>query len=106
MAVLRDEGVSLAEVLEVREIQTALRLVAAESGICIIPSSARQMRSDLRYRVIDSLRAVSPVILSHRAGDRSRHLDLIKRLIRDMYAENPARLATNNIRPAGLGGGR
>lgn len=99
LGILRDGGTAPAEVLEVREIQTALGLVAAESGICIIPSSARQMRSDLRYRVIDSPRAISPVILNHRAGDNSRHLALIKTLIRDMYAENPAWLEANNIVP-------
>lgn len=98
LSLLQDEGVRPAEVLEVREIQTALGLVAAESGICIIPSSARQMRSDVRYRLIDDPRATSPVILNHRAGDASRYLDLVKRLIRDMYAENPAWLEANNVR--------
>lgn len=96
---LHEAGVRPGDVLEVREIQTALGLVAAQSGICIIPSSARQMRSDLRYRVIDSPGATSPVILYHRTGDSSRHLDLVKRLIRDMYAENPPWLMTNNIPP-------
>lgn len=99
MALLREEDIQPVEVLEVREIQTALGLVAAESGICIIPSSARQMRSDLRFRVIDSPRATSPVILNHRAGDNSRYLDLVKTLIRDMYAEKPAWLEANNARP-------
>lgn len=99
LAVLRNGGITPAEVLEVREIQTALGLVAAESGICIIPSSARQMRSDVCYRVIDNPRAVSPVILNHRADDTSHYLALVKNLIRDMYAENPAWLETNNTRP-------
>jgi LysR family transcriptional regulator, benzoate and cis,cis-muconate-responsive activator of ben and cat genes len=101
---LQNEDVRPSEVLEVREIQTALGLVAADSGICIIPASARQMRSDVRYRVIDGPRALSPVILNHRAGDASPYLDLVKRLIRDMYAENPAWLEANNIRPE-IGGG-
>lgn len=97
LGLLQDENVRPAEVLEVREIQTALGLVAADSGICIIPSSARQMRSDVRYRMIDSPRATSPVILNHRAGDGSRYLDLVKALIRDMYGENPAWLEANNV---------
>lgn len=99
LALLQDEGIRPAEVLEVREIQTALGLVAAESGLCIIPSSARQMRSDVHYRAIDSPRAVSPVIFSHRAGDSSRYLDLVRKLIRDMYAENPAWPEANNLMP-------
>lgn len=101
LGILRDADIHPAEVLEVREIQTALGLVAAESGLCVIPSSARQMRSDLRYRVIDSPRAISPVILNHRAGDNSRHLELVKTLIRDMYAEKPAWLEANNVLPPG-----
>lgn len=97
MGLLQNAEVRPADVLEVREIQTALGLVAAESGICIIPSSAQQMRSDVRFRVIENPEATSPVILSHRAGDASRYIVLIKQLIRDMYAENPHWLATSNV---------
>lgn len=93
LGLLQDQDVRPGDLLEMREIQSALGLVAADSGICIVPASARQMRSDLRYRVIDSPGATSPVILYHRTSDRSRHLDLVKRLIRDMYAENPVWLA-------------
>ncbi|MGZ3218351.1 LysR family transcriptional regulator [Paracoccus sp. T5] len=97
LTLLQQEDIYPAEVLEVREIQTALGLVAADSGICIIPSSARQMRSDVRYRPIDSPRALSPVVMNHRAGDNSRYIGLVKRLIRDMYAERPAWLEANNV---------
>ncbi|MBA4490573.1 LysR family transcriptional regulator [Paracoccus sp. S1E-3] len=97
LTLLQDHDIRPSDVLEMREIQSALGLVAADSGICIIPSSARQMRSDLRYRVIDDPGATSPVILYYRAGDRSRHLDLVKRLISDMYAENPIWLSDNNL---------
>lgn len=97
---LHEADVRPGDVLEMREIQTALGLVAAQSGVCIIPSSARQMRSDLRYRLIDDPGAISPVILYHRAGDTSGHLNLVRRLIRDMYAENPPWLMANNIHPA------
>ncbi|TWI29276.1 LysR family transcriptional regulator [Paracoccus sulfuroxidans] len=99
LALLQEADIHPSEVLEVREIQTALGLVAAASGICIIPSSARQMRSDVRYRVIDSPRAVSPVILNHRAGDSSHYVEMVKNLIQEMYAENPAWLEANNVRP-------
>lgn len=98
LGLLQDMDVRPADVLEVREIQTALGLVAADSGICIIPSSARQMRSDVRYRAIDSPRAISPVIMYHRAGDNSGYIDLVEQLIRDMYAENPPWLEANNLR--------
>lgn len=97
LTLLENKDVRPAEVIEVREIQTALGLVAAESGLCIIPSSARQMRSDVWYRAIEDPEATSPVILNHRNGDTSRYLVLIKRLIVEMYAENPAWLAVNNV---------
>ncbi|MTH36301.1 LysR family transcriptional regulator [Paracoccus limosus] len=87
-----------AEVLEVREIQSALGLVAADSGICVIPASAQQMRADVRYRMIEGPRASSPVILYHRAGDASRYVELVMRLIRDMYADHPAWLTDHNLR--------
>lgn len=82
-------GAQPAEVQEVREIQTALGLVAAEAGLCIIPSSAQQMRSDVHYRLLDGERTNSPVILYHRVGDTSAHITLVKALIQEMYAENP-----------------
>ncbi|MFF0952940.1 LysR family transcriptional regulator [Rhizobium leguminosarum] len=78
-----------AEVQEVREIQTALGLVAAEAGLCIIPASARQIRSDVHYRLLDGKDATSPVILNHRIGDNSSYIDLVKQLIEEMYAEDP-----------------
>ncbi|MCZ0961879.1 LysR substrate-binding domain-containing protein [Paracoccus benzoatiresistens] len=105
MSLLQNADVRPGDVLEVREIQTALGLVAAESGICLIPSSARQMRSDVQYRVIENPEATSPVILNHRAGDTSRYIDLVKQLIRDMYAENPDWLSANNVRALGTGHG-
>lgn len=85
---LQSEDVRLSEVQEVREIQTALGLVAADAGICIIPASARQMRADLHYRLIAEERATSPVILSHRLGDRSSYIELIKHLIAEMDGED------------------
>ncbi|MDD8022991.1 MAG: LysR family transcriptional regulator [Paracoccaceae bacterium] len=98
MSLLQHDDVRPAEVQEVREIQTALGLVAAAAGICIIPSSARQMRSDVQYRPIEGARATSPVILYHRVGDTSRYIALIKKLIQDMYTENPPWLDGSEIR--------
>ncbi|RKP55999.1 LysR family transcriptional regulator [Pararobbsia silviterrae] len=75
------------EVLEVREIQTALGLVAAEFGVCVIPSSARQIRQDVHYRLIDSDDATSPIIFNHRVNDNSKYIDIVKQLVAEMYAE-------------------
>lgn len=86
---IQTADVRLAEVQEVREIQTALGLVAAAAGLCIIPASARQMRSDVHYRPIADLRATSPVILSHRAGDTSPHLELVRQMLEDIPEDAP-----------------
>ncbi|KAH0445334.1 transcriptional regulator [Paraburkholderia fungorum] len=94
--ILDRHDVQPGQVMEVREIQTALGLVAAEFGVCVIPASARQMRHDVHYRLIDGDRATSPVIVSHRANDSSKYISLTKQLIREMYAEHPAWLDTHN----------
>lgn len=96
---LHGHDVRPAEVQEVREIQTALGLVAAETGLCVIPSSARQMRSDVHYRLLEGERATSPVILYHRVGDTSPYIDLVKELIKEMYAENPPWLSAEHNLP-------
>ncbi|MEK6345982.1 MAG: LysR family transcriptional regulator [Burkholderia sp.] len=85
LSAVHGHGVTLSDVLEVREIQTALGLVAAEFGICLIPQSACQMRHDVHYRLIDDERVTSPVILNHRLNDHSRHIALVKQLIEDVY---------------------
>lgn len=86
---LNENDVRLGQVQEVRELQTALGLVAAESGICIIPYAAQLMRADLHYRLIDEERATSPIILSHRINDNSPHITLIKRLLAELYTGQP-----------------
>jgi LysR family transcriptional regulator, benzoate and cis,cis-muconate-responsive activator of ben and cat genes len=88
LGLLHDQGVALAEVHEVRELQAALGLVAAEMGVCIVPTAAR-VRSDLVYRVISDEAATSPIILSHRLNDDSWYIPAIKELIAEMYAQNP-----------------
>jgi DNA-binding transcriptional LysR family regulator len=87
--VLQERDVRPAEILEVSEIQTALGLVAAEAGLCVVPSSARKLRSDVHYRLLSGERAISPIVLSHRVGDGSPHIELVKQLIQEMYRENP-----------------
>lgn len=103
LGLLNDQGIRPSEIHEVREIQTALGLVAAESGICVIPCSAR-LRSDLRYCLIDEPRVTSPIIMSHRINDDAWYIDAIRRIMADMYAEKPAWLdAENNIFPVAAG---
>jgi len=86
---LRENKVEPSEVLEARELQTALGLVAAETALCVVPSASRQLRSDIHYRLIDGEHATSPVVLNYRRVDASRHIEVVKMLIAQMYAENP-----------------
>ena len=88
LGLLHEQGITPAEVHEVRELHTALGLVAAEVGLCIVPAAAR-LRSDLVYRLIADEKATSPIIFSHRLNDDSWYLVAIRQLIVEMYAQNP-----------------
>jgi DNA-binding transcriptional LysR family regulator len=77
LSLFRDHGVEPTEVQEVRELQTAIGLVAAKAGICIVPTSVQQLRrSDIIYRPL-AQPATSPIILSRRVGDLSPELETI-----------------------------
>ncbi|MEX8193906.1 LysR substrate-binding domain-containing protein [Comamonas guangdongensis] len=95
LSLLNDQAIHPSEVHEVREIQTALGLVAAESGLCLIPASAR-LRNDLHYRLVDDPGATSPIILTHRLNDNAWYIDAFKQLVADMYSEKPAWLDVDN----------
>ena len=90
---IHDHGIQPAQVYEMRELQAALGLVAAEVGVCIVPFAA-QFRHDLVYRSIEDEAACSPVILSHRMNDTSWYIDAVMRIMRDLYADSPAWLDT------------
>ncbi len=87
LSLLRDDSIRPKEVVEVRELQTALGLVAAEGGVCLIPSSAR-IRTDVIYRPVQEERASSPIILIHRLGDSSWYLDPVLEISREVFAES------------------
>jgi DNA-binding transcriptional LysR family regulator len=70
----------------VREVQTALGLVVAEPGVCLVPASVDRLRRDnVAYRPLDEGKAVSPTIMSSRKGDESPEIALIVRVIREIY---------------------
>ncbi|MDL2400995.1 LysR family transcriptional regulator [Rhizobium mayense] len=96
LSLLHGHDARPAEIQEVREIQTALGLVAADAGLCLVPASARQMRSDVHYRLLEEKDATSPIILNQRAGDSSPYIDLVRKLIDEMYTEDPSWLDTEH----------
>jgi len=88
LSVFRDRGLKPANVHEVRELQTALGLVAAESGVCLVPVSVTRLRRDnVEYRDLDDPTAISPNIMSARKNDPSPDLSCILALLRDIHAE-------------------
>jgi LysR family transcriptional regulator, benzoate and cis,cis-muconate-responsive activator of ben and cat genes len=86
LTLFRERDLKPPAVYEVRELQTALGLVAAEVGICLVPVSVERLRrDDVVYRPLDDERAASPIIMSRRRGDNSPEIALMIKLIREMY---------------------
>lgn len=86
LALLRERDLKPKHVHEVRELQTALGLVAADTGVCIVPASVERLRRDnVVYRRLDEPGAISPIIMSTRKGDRSPEIGLILRIVKEMY---------------------
>ncbi len=86
LALYRERNLRAPVVHEVRELQTALGLVAAESGVCLVPASVERLRRDnVVYRPLDETGAVSPIIMSFRKGEKSPDIALLMRLVKDMY---------------------
>jgi LysR family transcriptional regulator, benzoate and cis,cis-muconate-responsive activator of ben and cat genes len=87
LSLFRDKGLKPAALHEVRELQTALGLVVAEAGICLVPASVELLRRDrIAYKALDEDAAVSPIFMSCRKDDASPEIALVLGLIRDLYA--------------------
>jgi DNA-binding transcriptional LysR family regulator len=98
ISLFRDHAIEPRIVHEARELQIAIGLVAAEEGMAIVPESVRRARShDVAYRELVEP-ATSPIIMSHRPGDRSPELalmlDVIARKYEDWGYDVPAALLT------------
>lgn len=86
---LHDKKIYPSETHEVQSLQTALGLVAAGIGYCVMPTGAR-IRSDIHYRLIAKEENVSiPIIFSHRKKDSSWYIDAFLKLIENLYKDNP-----------------
>jgi LysR family transcriptional regulator, benzoate and cis,cis-muconate-responsive activator of ben and cat genes len=88
LALFRDRDLRPPLVHEVKELQTALGLVAAESGGSVVPASVERLRRDnVVYVPLDEPDAISPIIMSNRCDDPSPEIALILKLIKQMYRE-------------------
>jgi DNA-binding transcriptional LysR family regulator len=89
LSIFRDRNITPRAVLEVRELQTALGLVAANSGVALVPGSVERLRRDnVVYRALSAPEAVSPVMMSTRKGDRSPEVERMLKIIKDMYRKD------------------
>ena len=69
---------------EVRELQTALGLVAAGAGITLVPASVRRLgRDDIAFIELDEPDLITPIIMSYRTNDKSPMLVQLRTLIRE-----------------------
>ncbi len=89
LALYRSRGLTPRAMHEVRELQTALGLVAAGMGMAIVPASVgRLQRGGVAYCALDEDGAVSPVFMSCRRGETSAEAALVLRLVQDMYRQD------------------
>jgi DNA-binding transcriptional LysR family regulator len=84
----RDRAVEPKKIVEVRDLQIAIGLVAAGEGISVVPLSLQGMkRDDVTYIDLNEKHAVSPIIMSVRAMDKSQEIQDMLNLIYDIYDE-------------------
>ncbi len=86
LSVFRAHGIKPAGLYEVRELQTALGLVAAEVGICIVPGAVQRFRRDnVGYVTLDETDAISPILMSTRKNDTSPEIGRLIGIIQALY---------------------
>lgn len=87
LSMFHDSGLEPIIAYEARELQIAVGMVAAEEGVCIVPESVQQSRTD-DVRYLDIAEPLSsPVIMSHRVGDMSGDLALMAAVIEKTYRQ-------------------
>ncbi|MFC6438053.1 LysR family transcriptional regulator [Novosphingobium resinovorum] len=87
VSMFRDYGIHLTRTIEVTELQTALIMVAAGEGACLIPTSARRLaHPEVLFRSIRP-QVMSPIVLSHRIGDNSQGLKMLFQTFTTLYQE-------------------
>lgn len=85
---LKERNVRPKKIIEVRELQIAIGLVAAGEGVSIVPLSLQGMkRDDVTYLELDERHAYSPIIMSVRSMDKSEEINEMLQLLYRIYDE-------------------
>jgi DNA-binding transcriptional LysR family regulator len=96
----RDQGLAPRVAFEVRELQTALGLVAAGAGITLVPASVRRLgRDDIAFLDLNEPDLISPIIMSYRNNDTSPMLAQLWTLIRDFNEWRPPTAPRADVQP-------
>lgn len=86
LSALRDHALEPARVHEVRELQTALGLVAADVGVSLVPESVDGLRvHGVVYKRLKGAHASSPIIMSRREQDNGVTTVLFCSLARNIF---------------------
>jgi len=90
LALFRTQGLQLRVAQEANELQTAIGLVAAGLGICLVPASVQRLhRDDVAYVPIDAPGFTSPVMMSYRSDDSSALLAEVVRRVGELAGTPP-----------------
>ena len=88
LSILHERGLRPSLFREVRELQTALGLVAAAIGVSLVPAAVQRLRrDDVVYRPLEDGSATSPIIMCYRVHDNSREVAALLQLVRDLYGQ-------------------
>jgi DNA-binding transcriptional LysR family regulator len=106
LSLFRDHALEPPTILEMQDLQTAMVMVAAGAGTCIVPASVRRLgRSDLIFRPL-ATEVTSPIIVNHRIGDSSPQLRTLFRTFVELYTERGRpvpKVLLDQLTPAGEG---
>jgi LysR family transcriptional regulator, benzoate and cis,cis-muconate-responsive activator of ben and cat genes len=92
LSALSDQALTPAAVHEVRELQTALGLVAARVGVSLVPESVEGLRvHGVVYRMLPAPAPSSPIIMSRRQQDESTTTSLLCSIARSIFLANGSR---------------
>lgn len=82
-----DRNIALSNIIEVKQYDTALILIAAGSGLSIVPASARLVASPgVAYRTLME-HITSPIVFCHREDDTSMELRLLHSVVAQLLDE-------------------